>query len=140
MMKPNDACQKVSWESFLDKNTAERKLSPFGKMNFQVAAMSTNTAISLHSLEKEFNFLDSLQPTKRPPEYWQNLGSTKSTTAEQEKLSREVIDGLIENCDAETAVAFTDGSCLGNPGPCGSGACLFIKYQKSYYISRIGYP
>ena len=95
-------------------------------MNVQVADMSTNTDISLHSLEKEFNFIHSLQPTKRPIEYWQNLGSTKSRTAEQEKLSREVIDGLIENSDAETAVAFTDGSCLGNPGPCGSGECLFI--------------
>ena len=126
MMKPDDSCLKVSWDSFLDKDTVERKISPYGKMNVQVADMSTNTDISLHSLEKEFNFLDSLQPTKRPPEYWQNLGSSKSRTAEQEKLSREVIDGLIENCDAETAVAFTDGSCLGNPGPCGSGACLFI--------------
>ena len=23
-------------------------------------------------------------------------------------------------------MAFTDGSCLGNPGPCGSGACIFV--------------
>ena len=37
-----------------------------------------------------------------------------------------VIGGVIEGCDAETAVVFTDGSCLGNPGPCGAGACLSI--------------
>ena len=84
-------------------------------MNVQVADMATNTGISLHSLEKEFNFLDSLQPSKRPREYWQTLGSSKSRTAEQEKLSKEVLYSL----DAETVVAFTDGSCLGSPGPCG---------------------
>ena len=77
-------------------------------------------------MEKEFNFLESLQPTKRSPEYWQNLGSSKTRTAEQEKLSREIIDGLIDRCDTETAVGFTGGSCLGNPGPCGAGACLFM--------------
>ena len=26
-------------------------------------------------------------------------------------------------------MAFTDGSCLGNPGPCGSGACIFVPNQ-----------
>ena len=55
-----------------------------------------------------------------------NLGSSKSRNAQQEKLSREIIEDLIGNCDAETAVGFTDGSCLGNPGPCGAGACLFV--------------
>ena len=112
LMKPDDACLKISWDSFLDRGTTERKISPFGKMNVQDADMSTNTGIFLQSLEKEFNFLDSLQPSKRPPEYWQTLGSSKSRTAAQEKLSREVIDSLVENCDAETVVAFTDGSCL----------------------------
>ena len=73
-------------------------------MNIQVADMSTNTDTSIHILEKEFNFLESLQPTKRSPEYWQNLGSSKTRTVEQEKLSREIIDELIDRCDTETAV------------------------------------
>ncbi|XP_071133001.1 ribonuclease H-like [Mytilus edulis] len=29
-----------------------------------------------------------------------------------------------------TAVAFTDGSCLGNPGPCGAGAIIYINNQE----------
>ena len=95
-------------------------------MNVQVADMTTNTDVSLQSLEKEFNFLESLQPTKRSPEYWQKLGSSKTRTAEQEKISREIIEGLIDSCNTETAVGFTDGSCLGNRGPCGAGACLFM--------------
>ena len=41
-------------------------------------------------------------------------------------MSRDLIGGVIEKCDAETAVIFTDGSCMGNPGPCGAAACLFV--------------
>ena len=26
-------------------------------------------------------------------------------------------------------MAFTDGLCLGNPGPCGAGACVFLPEQ-----------
>ena len=48
-----------------------------------------------------------------------------SRTGEQEKLSKEIIGGSIDKCDAGKAIAFTDRSCLGNPGPCGAGACLF---------------
>ena len=46
MMKPDDSNLKVSWDSFLDKESAERKISPFGKMNVQVVDMITNTGIS----------------------------------------------------------------------------------------------
>ena len=39
------------------------------KMNVQVADMISNTGISLHCLEKEFMFTESLQPSKHKPEY-----------------------------------------------------------------------
>ena len=104
----------------------ERKISPFGKMSIQIADMISNTGISLHCLEKEFNFSETLQPSKRQPEYWQNLGSSKSRTKNQEAQSREIIEKIIEGCDENTVIAFTDGSCLGNPGPCGAGACIYM--------------
>jgi ribonuclease HI len=28
-----------------------------------------------------------------------------------------------------TAIAFTDGSCLNNPGPCGAGAIVFVEEE-----------
>ena len=40
-------------------------------------------------------------------------------------MSRGIIGGILDSCDDGTAVVFTDGSCLGNPGPCGAGACVF---------------
>ena len=69
---------------------------------------------------------NSLQPSKRQPEYWQNLGSSKSRTKNQEAQSREIIEKIIDGLNEKTVIAFTDGSCLGNPGPCGTGACLYM--------------
>ena len=37
------------------------------------------------------------------------LWSFKSKSSEQAQLSRNLIGGVIEKCDAETAVIFTDG-------------------------------
>ena len=126
MTKEDDTCIKRCWHSFVDTESAERKVSPFGKMNVQVADMISNTGIALQCLENEFTFTESLRPSKRKPEYWKNLGSSKSRTKTQEVMSREVIGNMIEGCDEKTAIAFTDGSCLGNPGPCGAGACVFL--------------
>ena len=58
LMEPDDAYLMVSWDSFLDKETAERKISPFGKMNVQISYMTTNMGISLHRLEKEFTYMN----------------------------------------------------------------------------------
>ena len=125
MTKADETCIKSSWDRFMETEQAERKISPFGKMNVQVADMVSNTGIPLHCLEKECTYAESLRPSKSKPEYWQNLGSSKSRTKMQEALSRELIGNMLENCNETTAIAFTDGSCLGNPGPCGAGACIF---------------
>ena len=126
MSKENDTCINKAWNTYVESELMEHKISPFGKMSIQIADMISNTGISLHCLEKEFNFSETLQPSKRQPEYWQNLGSSKSRTKNQEAQSREIIEKIIEGCDENTVIAFTDGSCLGNPGPCGAGACIYM--------------
>lgn len=112
MMKDDHDCIKVSWDSFKDREEREHKLSPFGKMDVQIADMISNTGISLNSLEKQFNYMESLQPSKQKPEYWKILGSSKSRTGEQEELSREIVGAMLDKCDVGTAVVFKDGSCL----------------------------
>jgi ribonuclease HI len=37
---------------------------------------------------------------------------------------------LLNNQPSNSAVAFTDGSCSGNPGPCGSGVIIFHKEEE----------
>ena len=125
MSKESVTCINKAWNTYTESEFMERKISPFGKMSIQIADMISNTGISLHCLEKEFTFSETLQPSKRQPEYWQNLGSSKSRAKYQEAQSREIIEKIIEGCDENTVIAFTDGSCLGNPGPCGAGACIY---------------
>ena len=69
MMKGDEECIKVSWDSFKDQERTEQKISPYGKMNIKVADMLSNTGVTLNELEKEFNYLESLQPSKQRPEY-----------------------------------------------------------------------
>ena len=112
MMKGDKDSIKVSWDNFQDKEETVHRICPYGKMNMQVANMISNTGVSLDNLEKECNCLDSLQPSKQKPEYWNILGSSNSRTGVQEELSREIIGGILDSCDDGTAVVFTDGSCL----------------------------
>ena len=56
MTKEDDSCIKTDWDRFVDKGVAEPKISPFGKMNIQMADMISITGLSLHCLEKEFTF------------------------------------------------------------------------------------
>ena len=124
MMKADEDHIKVSWDDFQERDGTENRISPFEKMNVRVPHMMSNTGITFNSLEKDCNYLESLQPSKQNSEYWNILGSSKSRTGEQEKITREIKGGILDSCEDATAVVFTSGSCLGNPGPCGAGACI----------------
>ena len=93
----------------------------------QIMDMTSSTNLSLKSIEPEINYLEYLQPSMRRPEYWSNLGSSKYRTSAQEVESRNVVENLIKNSICEhTVLAFTDGSCRGNPGPCGAGSYVLL--------------
>ena len=123
MMKDTSQCIKKSWDNSVERDSTEIQLSSFGQMSIQPADMVLNTDIKLHNLEKELSFMESLKPSKRKPEYWCNLGSSKTRTQEQERLNRDVTEEIIRLCDADTTIAFTNGSRVGNTGP--SGDCIF---------------
>ena len=127
--KSDEILIKKSWLNWKDKIESEKFLSPFGKLQLQLEDMSSETGITTFNIEPEFSFEDSLQPSKKRPEYWDRLGSSKSRTEEQQNESRSIIQGLLDNCSPTSIIAFTDGSCQPNPGPCGAGSCIFMPYQ-----------
>ena len=89
--------------------------------------MTSSINLSLKSIEPEMNYLEYLQPSMKRPEYWSNLGSSKYSTSAQEVESRNVVENLIKNSISEhTFLAFTDGSCKGNPGPYGAGSYVLL--------------
>ena len=117
------------WEEAREE-TVERYISPFGKMTIQMADMCAYTNMMCSSIEPEPDYVDSLQPMLKRPEYLNNLGSSKNRTKTQEENSRRLIEEQIDKSDAETIFVFTDGSCRQNPGPCGAGACVFLPGQE----------
>jgi hypothetical protein len=95
-------------------------------MCLQGEEMKKETKIDGKNIEEEFQF-HGLQAGESPPEYWRNLGSSKTRTKEQEIKGRDLILQKITEITENTAIAFTDGSCLNNPGPCGAGAIVGVE-------------
>ena len=112
------------------EETTERYISPLGKMAIQMADMCSYADISCNCIEPEPDYVDSLQPTLKRPDYWNNLGSSKNRTKTQEEESRRLIEEQINNSETDTVFIFTDGSHRENPGPCGAGACVYLQGQE----------
>ena len=110
------------------KETTDRHISPLGLICLQGEEMKKETKIDAKNIEEEFQF-HGLQASKSPPEFWRNLGSSKPRTKEQEIKGRDLILQKITETTENTAIAFTDGSCLNNPGPCGAGVIVLVEEE-----------
>ena len=86
--KSDQVLIKKSWHDWKLNIDNERFLSPFGKIQLQLEDLSPETGTTTFNIEPEFSFEESLQPSKRRPEYWDRLGSSKSRTEEQQIESR----------------------------------------------------
>ena len=130
MSKDNSQEIKQLWNEWRDDYRGkERYMSPFGLIDLQLQDMETNSGTSIINIEPEFSFLEGLCPSRSKPEYWNRLGSSKSRSVAQQEEAKVTVQSLVENCNYKELVAFADGSCLGNPGPCGSEACIFVPNQ-----------
>jgi hypothetical protein len=107
----------------------ERHISPLEKMYLQAEYMKTTENIDVNCIEPQYEY-QGLVSTIHPPDYWRNLSSSKSRTKQQEEAGKRIILDLLDNQQSNSAVAFTDGSCSGNPGPCGSGAIIFHREEE----------
>ncbi|MEW8548209.1 MAG: reverse transcriptase domain-containing protein [Candidatus Thiodiazotropha sp.] len=135
-----DKRQKVAECFDIWKNEVEGKpekiVSPFGKAYMQLMDTVSNTGIDITKVEPEFSYMEHLQPTKHTPEYWNNLGSSKTRSTVQEEEAKQLIEGIITENGNNVVYAFTDGSCRGNPGPCGAGACIFLPSQEQIELKQ----
>ena len=132
MAKDNNQVIKQMWNDWRDDyRSKEKYMSPFGLADLQLQDLETNTGINIINIEPEFSFLEGMAPSKSKPDYWNRLGSSKSRSTTQQEESKEIVQALVENCKHNELVAFTDGSCLGNPGPCGSGLVSIYLIRQS---------
>jgi hypothetical protein len=91
----------------------------------QAEDMKTTENIDVSCIEQQYEY-QGLVSTIHPPDYWRNLGSSKSRTKQKEEARKKIILDLLNNQPSNSAVTFTDG----NPGPCGSGAIIFHKEEE----------
>ena len=74
--------------------------------------------------------------TTSAPKYWSRLGKSKTRTNEQQEMGKEVILDVMMEAQEGTIFAFTDGSCLTNPGPCGAGAAIYTDHHQPMLLKR----
>ncbi|KAH3833598.1 hypothetical protein DPMN_106910 [Dreissena polymorpha] len=109
----------------------------------QVCEMEALTEVHTKSIEPEFTYMEYLRPSRSRPTYWNNLGSSKSRSKVQEQQAKQVIDEILQNEDPNTVIAFTNGSCRGNPGPCVAGSWVFMptgeKVELKQPVSKMAF-
>ncbi len=64
-----------------------------------------------------------------PAIHWgpENVGSSKTKTTTQAAAARAHTQLILEDISIGQPLIFTDGSALGNPGPCGAAAVCFSE-------------
>ena len=101
---------------------------------------------NLHNLAKDLTLaplekypaidthLTKVSPIKADMDKSQNLGSSNSRSKEQIEHARSLSANYLANLPESVLVCFTDGSSLGNPGPCGAGAVVYPNGLGSHPI------
>ena len=73
-----------------------------------------------HTLQDLF-----LMPPNVVPVVMNYVGNSKNRSAEQADWATEVVRQFLTTLPSTCVIAFTDGSALTNPGPCGASAILY---------------
>ena len=79
--------------------------------------------VSLENVAKDFKYTEDCMLLNRQTKgkcMWKELDNEK-------KIQEENIKVLLENLGNDCVAAFTDGSALGNPGPTGAGAVIYLQ-------------
>ena len=124
---------------FQGKEQHDQIVTPMGKALIQAMEMEKETRITIKVIEPEYTYRPgSSCMTLERPSYWNRLGSSKSRTAEQQQMCLEVADELVGPMLDRQVIAYTDGSCMNNPGPCGAGAIIYAEHLN--WIVRLKRP
>jgi hypothetical protein len=65
--------------------------------------------------------------TSRVINTWKSLGKSKNRTSIQAEQAQNITAQQLKDTNLNTIIAFTDGSALGNPVPCGAFAVLYAN-------------
>ncbi len=124
MRKPDDSLIKQSLHQSLSHPFTPG--IPMAAHLMQAAYRPTSRTIDIQKVETEPSLLTtfSSQITTRPITD-RELGSSTNRTQEQILLAQSATTAHLSQLPPSTLIAFTDGSALHNPGPCGASAVIF---------------
>ena len=109
-------------ETTESQEVLRQTMSPIRLALTYAKEMERETGIDYRLMEEEPEFEEGcVAMTASAPHYWSRLGSSKTRTSEQQGQGKELVLDMMMEAPEGTAFAFTDGSCLTNPGPCGTG-------------------
>ncbi len=122
--------QTVSIRKIVSESASCRSNVNNPAKQMRVALRETGRTINLDQLDPEPKFsVDTLtiDISKCHIDNWQQLGSSHDRTASQKAQATKSVQDHLRSLPASTLPIFTDGSALGNPGPCGSAAVIFLN-------------
>ena len=112
-------------------------ISPIRLALTYASEMEKETGVNIQLMEEEPEYEEgSIGMSASVSQYWSRLGSSKSRTSDQQEQGRELILDMMMEAPEGTTFAFTDGSCLTNPGPCGAGAVIYQDHHQPVYLKR----
>ena len=116
----------------MEAERVRKFIGPLDLVQSQATEMQQSTSVSIGMIQPEpaYNPGDRVRTIKQP-NYWSQLGSSKNRTTEQQKKGQGIVQQFLLEAPARSLIAFTDGSCLGNPGPCGAGAVVLLSDEQS---------
>ena len=91
-----DRTQKIAsyFQDYRDSHSdslTEAQPSPFRKMLLQLENAVSLTDTNMNAIEPEFSYLEYLQPSRKRPDYWNNLGSSKNRSSRQEEEAKKLL-------------------------------------------------
>ncbi|CAG2213981.1 unnamed protein product [Mytilus edulis] len=107
----NNVPIKRKFEIWKEEENPEKFISPLGKMYQQTEDMRDTELVDINKIEPQYEY-QGLVSVIRAPDYWRNIGSSKSRTTAQIEEGKQIISEQLKSQTPNTAVAFTDGSCL----------------------------
>ena len=112
-------------------------ISPVRLALTYASEMEKETGVNIQFMEEEPEYEPgSIGMSASAPQYWSRLGSSKSSSSDQQEQGRELILDMMMEAPEGTTFAFTDGSCLTNPGPCGAGAVIYQDHHQPVCLKR----
>ena len=78
------------------------------------------------------------KPDDTKPQTRKKFGSSHSRTNEQKSAAQKDVRKFLESLSSETIRCFTDGSCMGNPGPCGTGVYIQLPNKEIKHHRYLG--